>query len=404
MKIDWFTPLPPARTDVGHFSARILPVLSGYCDVTVWAPQKRWERSLEAYANIRPIQEGKMPWLHLNRNDAVIYNIGNDARFHTSIYKISQLHSGIVILHDLDLHEFFGETPPDVQVNELDIPHIRRVLNNADGAITHNGGRFDQVAASTSAPALFTPLPYCTKENLRHVLSNKKKRRSGYPIPLVCFGFFGGQNRRMRQILEALSSFPGKEKFRLDVFGEVAFAKALKSWIAELGLRRLVKVHGFVSESKLNTALDEAALCLNLRYPTRGEASGSLLRAWNHSLPCMVTCIDWYKSLPEDCVAFVRPEFEIYDIQKHLNALLEQPELLKSKGKAGRKYLEQYHMVEDYVKNFLEFLPEVSRFRGKAFAQNFSRRASRMLAREFDKPDVQKYLTERTAREIASWL
>ena len=404
MKIDWFSPLPPARTEIGNVTARILPVLSRHCEVTVWTPQKQWEQSLEEYASIRRIPEDKMPWRLLNRTDFVIYNMGNNPEFHSIIYKISQMHPGVVILHDLSLQDFFGETPPDTEADDSQLQHIQLALKDACGAIVHNGNGFDKVAAATPAPVLFAPLPHCTRDNLLPLRSKKITQDPKTPITLICFGFLGGKNRRLRQILEALASYPKKESVRLDIYGRVAFIDELKSWISELNLHSLVTVHGFVSENELNAALDDAALCINLRYPTRGEASASLLRAWNRSLPSLVSRTDWFQTLPETCVAFVRPENEIEDIHKHLDTLLEQPEIFAAKGRAGREYLEKHHTVEHYVENLLHFLPEVSRFRGKAFAQGLSRRVSQKLAREFDHPEAQKYLLNRTAREIASWL
>ena len=404
MKIDLFSPLPPARTEVGNFTARILPVLSRHCEVTVWTPQKQWEQSLEDYAAIRHIPEDKMPWSLLNRTDFVIYNMGNDAGFHSTIYKISQMHPGVVILHDLSLQEFFGENPPDTETDDSQLQHVQLTLKDACGAIIHNGNGFDKVAAATPAPVLFTPLPHCTRDDLLPLRSKKTFKDPNAPLSLICFGFLGGQNRRLRQILEAIASYPKRKTVRFDIYGQVAFLDELKSWITELNLLSLVTVHGFVSENELIAALDDAALCINLRYPTRGESSASLLRAWNHSLPSLVSRTNWFQTLPETCVAFVQPENEIEDIHKHLDTLLEHPEIFAAKGRAGREYLEKHHTVEDYVENLLEFLPEVARFRGTAFAKGFSRRVSQKLAREFDHPEAQKHLLDRTAREIASWL
>src|SRR5678816_1438011 len=46
-------------------------------------------------------------WPELHRADITFYNIGNNHRFHASIWQVSRQHPGIVILHDLRVHNFF---------------------------------------------------------------------------------------------------------------------------------------------------------------------------------------------------------------------------------------------------------------------------------------------------------
>ena len=93
-------------------------------------------------------------------------------------------------------------------------------------------------------------------------------------------------------------------------------------------------LHGFVPESELDAALASAHLALNLRYPTKGEASGSQLRIWSHGLPSLVTRIGWYTELPADTVSFVRPEFLVEDVCAHLRAYAACPASYVEEGPA----------------------------------------------------------------------
>ena len=73
--------------------------------------------------------------------------------------------------------------------------------------------------------------------------------------------------------------------------------------------------HGFTSEKKLDEALSQAHLAINLRYPTMGEA-WSQLRIWAHASQSG-SQVGWYATLPPDTVRFVRPDTnEVADIQK----------------------------------------------------------------------------------------
>src|SRR3990172_10003849 len=107
MKLNWFSPLPPAKTDIAHYTKRLLPALSTVAEVTLWTEQRTWDRELENYAEVRSYRNRGIRWLELNRADMTVYQMGNNPRFHGTLWEISRLHGGVVVLHDLRLHHFF---------------------------------------------------------------------------------------------------------------------------------------------------------------------------------------------------------------------------------------------------------------------------------------------------------
>ena len=435
MKINWFSPLPPARTDIAHYTARIIPVLSRCCDLTLWTYQQEWDKTIEQYAPVRSFKEDNLAWSTLNRANATLYNIGNDGIYHKDIFLFSQQHSGIILLHDFNLHELFegifrtqsdykylemlqrfygpkgleegikyinNETTKDDMITMF--PFYELALNNSLGAIIHNLDNLDCASDRNPSPVLYTPLPYVNDNNLRPLNLKKNSTEKRSKLSLICFGYFGGANRRLIPLLESLAEFPKKDKLHLNIYGEIRFLDEVLSLIESLNLKRLVTFHGFVSGKELNDALDAADLAINLRYPTRGEASGSLLRTWNHALPCLVTKAGWFNQLPESCVAFVRPEAEKEDIHRHLDACLNHPEDYRAMGSAGRKYLEENHRSEGFVQNLMEFLPSVISYKSKVFALELGKRTAGKIADDFNDGYIQKYLLNRTAKEIYSWV
>ncbi len=435
MKINWFSPLPPARTDIAHYTARIIPVLSRICDLTLWTYQQEWDKSLERYAPVYSFKEGNLSWATLNRADATLYNIGNDGIYHKDIFFFSQQHSGIILLHDLNLHELFegifrpqsdykyleklrsyygskgleggikyinGETSKDDMITLF--PFYELALNNSLGVVIHNPDNLDYISERNPAPVLYTPLPYANENNLRPLNFKIKSTDKKSKLSLICFGYFGGKNRRLIPLLKSLAVFPRKDKLHLHIYGEIQFLDEVNSLIESLNLKKGVTFHGFVSDKELNAALDAADLAINLRYPTRGEASGSLLRTWNHALPCLVTKAGWFKQLPESCVAFVRPDMEKKDIHDHLDNCINNPERYRTMGIAGRKYLEENHSAEKFVHNLMDFLPHVFSYKGKAFAMELGKRTAGRIASDFSDAESQRYLLNRAAKEIHSWL
>lgn len=415
MKLDWFSPLPPSATDIGHFSQRVLPALASQAEVTLWTDQPKWDETLESDAAVRTYDLNRMPWADLNRGDLSIYNIGNNPLFHGSIWQIARQHPGLVILHDTRLHHFFdglyrvqwGDLPAYLElmefyygeagrhdayecfmnearnINEMaeKYPLTALATENALGVIVHTETGFDTLKQEISAPLLLLQLPFAAHPR---VTKDQTNRREDSPYRLILFGYIG-RNRRLDAILKALASFPERAQFHLDIYGAILDdEKHVRAQIRSLGLKSMVTLHGFATEAELDKALGRADLAINLRYPTMGEASGSQLRIWAHALPSLVTRVGWYAALPAETVAQVRPdENEVADIQSHLRDFLNHPQRFVRMGERGREVLERQHSPQSYVDSLIEFVAEASQFRARAATGKLAEKAGELTAELF---------------------
>jgi len=43
MKLNWFSPLAPARSEIAHYTARTVAALRGHAEVTLWTDQAKWD-------------------------------------------------------------------------------------------------------------------------------------------------------------------------------------------------------------------------------------------------------------------------------------------------------------------------------------------------------------------------
>lgn len=384
MKLHWFSPLPPEPTDIGNYTARLMPHLAARCDLTVWTTARDVPPEIMSIAPVRHVDQ--LDWPAINRGDACFYQIGNNPIFHGRIWEIAQRHPGVIVFHDARIHHFiyelclraangdiryqslmmrhYGEdgltTAREIWNGERDInevvekyPLAQAVLEGALGAITHTAEASS--AARRHCDTLELPLPYpCPGRSAR--LPRSEPISPGHPARLVVFGHIS-RNRRLEAVLEALVGLSDGEKdcLRLDIYGELWDRSGIESRIAALGLQEHVALHGFVNEETLDAALLVADLAINLRYPTMGEASGSQLRLWQAGLPSLVTRIGWYATLPQDAVRFVDPETEQEDIRRHLRDLVAQPEAFAKLGHAGFELLRTRHAPGDYAQRIVDF-------------------------------------------------
>jgi glycosyltransferase involved in cell wall biosynthesis len=431
MKLNWFSPLPPAQTDIAHYTKRLLPALSAVAEVKLWTDQRTWDRELEKFAEIRSFRQDRISWAELNRADMTFYQIGNNPRFHGTIWQVCRLHAGVVVLHDFRLHHFFdglfrvkfrdrnsylammekyyGEEgrrdaahcyqnqAKNIEYMAERYPLTQLALENALGTIVHTQESFSSLAENQRSPLAYAALPFSPLGKGTQSASLRPRKTADSPYRLILFGYIG-RNRRLSSVLKALAAMQERNEFHLDVFGTILDdEKAVRAQIGALSLKTQVTLHGFTPEVELDEALSRADLALNLRFPTMGEASGSQLRIWAHALPSLVSEIGWYASLSPDMVAHVRPnENEVEDIQKHLRSFISNPQWFARMGERGRKELEEKHSPELYAEVVLEIARKAHTSRPNAACLTLAERAA-ALANKWVSPR----LTEATFRRVA---
>lgn len=431
MKINWFSPLPPARSDIARVTHGLLPLLAEQAEIVIWSSAPEWSRVIEKFGEVHYYDPNKPPWRTINQADVTIYLIGNDPQYHGAIWAVSRQHPGIVVLHDLKLQDFFLVLAEQKRfINESDYlrmteshygsagrklaeSYLRRAISLAELAdrcslvefvtenslavVAHSETGCNKLAEGASLPVAYVPLCVCGPMP-QIDLDRRTALDASEPYRIVIFGFLG-RNRRIDAFLSVFADFPQRSRFRLDVYGTSQTEEITQHFICELGLSELVKVHGFVAEDTLDAALRQSDLAINLRYPTMGEASGSQLVIWQYGLPSLVTRIGWYATLPGDTVSFVRFDHERTDIHASLNSFLAEPERYREMGRNGRCHVEQEHTREGYVNSLLELANSVSKSRAIWFTRNLSNRVGMAMSGWCDETTADK-LSGRVARQI----
>jgi glycosyltransferase involved in cell wall biosynthesis len=411
MKLNWFSPLLPAKTGIANYTSHLLPALAARAEVTLWTDQAKWDPALERHARVRTYDGGQIPWREVNDAAMSVYHMGNNAAFHRSIWQLSRQHPGIVVLHDLRLQHFFGGVYRDrgnpseyltvmsryygnagyragvkflkgvlsTEYMAERFPLTPLALENAVGVLVHNSDAVTDLQCLNRWPIMYAPLPFpATPRKSPAGAETFCKYWGPGPYQLVVFGYIG-PTRRLDSLFEALAGHPQRRQFRLNLLGDVWNRPRVQAQIETCGLEDLVRLHGFVSEAALDQALASAHLAVNLRYPTMGETSYCQLRIWDHALPSLVTPVGWYATIPSDVVDFVRPEHEVQDIQDHLTAFLADRSRYAAKGEKGRRLLEESHTPEAYAQTIIDCATELQDVRARALAYGLAERVSAEL-------------------------
>lgn len=327
----WFSPKPPARTDIANYSARVVPALANHLALDWLDPAE-------------PQGQAAHDPRFRNRAGLSCHNIGNNPQFHGAILQIAQVHPGVVILHDRCLQDLCFAVPSDhgqggnpyraamvrwygragaaaadaalsgaVTPAELgtDFPLFEEAVAGALAVVTHNPAVADEIAERfPGLPVLALPLPFPVRSRAGPAYMPPA---ADEPIRLVAFGFLN-RNRRLVQIIEAWARSPARGRFRLDLAGELHNAGEVAAALEQSGLDPQVTIHGFLPEPELDRLIAGAHLVFNLRNPSMGEASGSQLRIWANGVPSAVTATGWYATLPPDAALPISADDEAGDL------------------------------------------------------------------------------------------
>jgi glycosyltransferase involved in cell wall biosynthesis len=403
MRIAFFSPLPPLSSGIADYSAELLPRLAEHLDVELIVDEGfRPEASL---ARRFPVHGHRsLPaLLARGRFDAVLYHLGNNRDYHASIYRTLLEHPGIVVLHELVLHHLVrdltlyagdaegyvremryaygrsGEAlarrsaQTGIPLDPWSYPLFERTVDASLGLIVHSAFVRDRVLASRPRTRVAL-VPHHLDLGAAADLSPAAARAAlGLPeegFLVASFGFLTAAKRP--QVL--LRAFARLRRLRRDtpearllLVGEVSphfdferlFTPELRDGVTVTG--RL----GLDDFLRYMAAVDVA---VNLRHPSAGETSGTLIRMLGLGKPVIVSRSGAFTEIPDDCCAKVDvDETEEELLFAYLRRLAEDEPLRRRMGENARRYAQSHHTLEGSAGGYAEFIRQVVEARPAPF-------------------------------------
>jgi glycosyltransferase involved in cell wall biosynthesis len=390
MKIAWVTPFNE-ESAIGRFSRLVGMALH---DLGHQVTVIRSESPELLHTFHYPVSLEVLPWTVLRDNprrvrqyDIVVHNVGNYYSFHAGNLALLDLFGGTIVFHDYYLLNLFqgwsalaGQTAADLVVESLygrgaaeevstarsrsnylshtaqRFPMTEWLARSADGAIAHSGFYLNQLYAACPGPVTVIPLAY---DSLGQVTPAVDKTPSQL-VTLLTFGNINS-NKRVNTVIRAIGgSDLLRDRIDYQVVGLIDdhARQALQALAAELGYGR-VTFTGQVSDAGLHEHLDRADVICCLRWPALEGASASAIESMLTGRPVLVTDTGFYSELPDDSVFKIRPEHEREDIARHLERLVESPEIGVATGKRAAAYAGRVFTAASYAASIVPFLTEV---------------------------------------------
>jgi glycosyltransferase involved in cell wall biosynthesis len=160
-----------------------------------------------------------------------------------------------------------------------------------------------------------------------------------------CFGVVNASKR----IPELLRAFAGVRERHPDttllLVGPTSPGFDLDRRLQRLGLDHggLVR-EGWADEQRLWALMAGTDVFVNLRHPTMGETSGSVIRSLSLGKPLVVSDVGWFSELP-DAVALKVPvdEHEVETLAAALELLVTRADVREEMGRAGTELARRLH-------------------------------------------------------------
>ena len=391
-RIAYCSPVNPVESGISDYSEELLPYLGQYAEVALFVERGIVPTNAQLRAHLAVHSLDELPALHRKQPfDALIYHMGNSPA-HGAIYELLQRIPGVVVLHDWVLHHFklwyaatrrkdvgaylremqqrYGAEGERVgrklsrgqlQDAAFRLPLVEDVIERAQGLIGHSRFVADQARALRPAlPAAVVPMgvplpPAVSRDAARMAL--------GLPLDAPIWASFGHINpyKRMESALRAFKRFRADQpNARYILVGSVSPSYDLAALIRRLGLDDAVSVTGYAPRADFERYVAAADLCLNLRSPTAGETSASLLRLLGAGRPTLVSAVGAFVELPSDVCAQVDADWsESALILAYARLLQTQPALASQLGHNARAFVGREHTLDGAAQGYIRFLSEL---------------------------------------------
>jgi glycosyltransferase involved in cell wall biosynthesis len=117
----------------------------------------------------------------------------------------------------------------------------------------------------------------------------------------------------------------------------------------------------WVDEARLWSLMAGVDVCVNLRHPTMGETSGSVIRSLSLGKPLVVSDVGWFSELPDRVAAKVPVgPGEVGTLTAFLDALASDEELRRKMGRAAAEYARQEHDLDRTADLYVAALEEAA--------------------------------------------
>jgi glycosyltransferase involved in cell wall biosynthesis len=379
------------RTGVAHFSEQLLPVLAEHCEITLFAdalPPSPTSPVTQRF----PVERITALVADPRRFDAILYQMGNHYLCHKGVFEALWKIPGVTLLHDCVLNHFFAKYAlehgnfgafrrlaalcyRDIDDNEVAAFHevhgdpyrfpmagVVAMRSRGTLVMTEYGcGIVQKEAPGATVRKIGFPY-FPTQASTKGVRALREK----FNVPKQSFVVTSiGHMTPAKRLDKALSAFQKLLSRHPDslflLAGEQSASFSLADTIAQDSVKN-VRYLGYLPRAELDELMELADACINLRYPSNGEMSSSLIEMLGRGKTVIVSNYAQFAEFPDSmCVKIDIGPNEADDLADRLLLLARDERRRHDIGAAAREYIAQHHSPGGSIAAIIQFLEETSK-------------------------------------------
>ena len=384
-RLAWVSPLPPAVSGIADYSAELLEELRNHFEIELVIDPAEPAVGGEIAQQHLVLTKDEFGQRHQARPyDLFVYQVGNSHR-HVFMLDLMQRHRGLAVVHDfylggLVLPAMQSGMWPGTLAQELawegdcqsakllrtgkisgamvldQAPLNRRILGLANAVIVHSAWTWQRVKRIVDVPVAHVPLAV-PQPSLQSMAEERTRLGLAADDYLIATLGFVGPAKRIPSLLQAVSKLPAtiRQKSLILIVGYATEQQQaeLQGLAKDLGIGGRVQFTGRVTLDDFAAYARAANVCVQLRYPTRGETSAALLRELAAGAACVISNYGSIAEVPDHIALKVRtPDHEVEDLAAALEHLYFHPETGAKLGEAAIGFVKENHSIQKAAESY----------------------------------------------------
>jgi glycosyltransferase involved in cell wall biosynthesis len=394
-RLAFVSPLPPVRSGIADYARDLLPHLLESFEVEVFVDERHPLVAQGRYGAL-PLHRGTELGRRFADFDCVVYQLGNNLHHRFALSLAREL-PGIVVLHDLVLHHLYEEIagledewetygaalregygPTGAAVvrwkrwrlasarENFELPLFEPIGARSRGILVHSRSAAAAVRRRLpQTPVERIPMGIPRELELDRDGARGRLRLSPEQVLIGAFGFLTPIKRLdvlARGLREAWRRCP---ELRLVLVGEESPGLRLEEIFtrSELGGGR-IEHRGYVADVEYRDWMAATDVAVNLRFPSAGETSASLLRLLGAGKCTLVSAYRQFLEIPAPAVVRIPLGVEEEGtLARELVALARDPQRRMRVGRAAQAFIAAEHSMEAAAREFCAAVEAIAQTR-----------------------------------------
>lgn len=382
------SPFPPMKSGISDYSTALVKALDSKFNITLFTDNYVLEeKNMKKY----PVVRYGVDKINFDHYDYIIYNIGNNPEYHSYIYEAALKHPGMIILHDFVIyylfigyykqknelyssvysklgHEDFQKIKDAVKQNGIDLlqqkhltsilPMNKEIIESNNKIMVHSKFSYEKLIATglieRKRVAHINHIQLLEDDFQKETIERRALfKKYNIPLDTIIISSFGyiAETKLNKEVCKVVRAINENSDIKVCyvMVGAGEYADA------EIDGKNAIKT-GYTELDEFNSFVQYSDIIVNLRYPSMGETSGSMLRILQLGKCCVTNNGGWFSEIPDTCVCKIDVENVEAELKKTLSELITNKKRREIVGINAQEYIQDNYNAHKITQQIWDFV------------------------------------------------